>query len=258
MRTVDVSSKPLTLRTAKAYGRIRLKPQTVKAILEGKIPKGDVLQACKLAGITGAKKTHELLPFCHPLIFQHAQMELQVKEDLIEVYSFVKGIERTGYEMEALTAVMASLLTIYDMCKGLDDSMIIEEVKLLEKSGGKSQWEKMLKGKSVLVLVQREFFDLIANYLKNLDPERLITTDEGQVCHLLISTYEVSLKEEFYALNTVVNQTLFSLLPSRVRKGALLGKDEKGRTVIWLEPSKEVISAFFENFSHLLGAWVDE
>lgn len=257
MRTVDVSSKPLTLRTARAYGRIRLKPQTLKAILEGRVPKGDVLQASRLAGIMGAKNTSQLLPFCHPLGFQHVEVDLQVREDGIEAFSFVKGIERTGYEMEALTAVSVALLTIYDMCKGLDDGMSIEEIKLLEKSGGKSQWGKTLKGKRVLVQAEGELLELITNHLQKLQPDQILT-QKSQNYQLLISTEELRLKEEFYALNTAINQTLFSLFPSSVRKGVIIGKNQDGKTCVYIEPSKEVVLAFFENFGHLLGTWVDE
>lgn len=256
MRTVDVSSKPITLRTAKAYGRIRLNPQTIKAILEGKVPKGNVLEASKLAGIMSVKRTSELLPFCHPLTFQHAQVDINIKEDTIEAFSYVKGIERTGYEMEALTSVAVCLLTIYDMCKGMDQSMVIEEIKLIEKTGGKSQWAKDLSGKKILVLAEEELSDLIAGYLEKLHP-LAISTQEAERYHMVISTQDIPIAEEFYGLEIIVNQTLFSLLPTYLRKGVRIGKDPLGRVVIHIEPSEHIISAFFENFSQLLGTWAD-
>ncbi|NPB08242.1 MAG: cyclic pyranopterin monophosphate synthase MoaC, partial [Aquificae bacterium] len=140
MRTVDVSGKPETLREAVAYGRIRLSPETVKLIREGRIPKGNLPEATKMAGLMGAKRTWELLPFCHPIPLDHVSLEVSLGEDYLEVRAFVRGIARTGYEMEALTAVSTALLNVYDMCKALDEGMVIEEIKLLEKRGGKSDW----------------------------------------------------------------------------------------------------------------------
>lgn len=256
MRTVDVSSKPQTLRTTKAYGRIRLNPKTVKAILEGKVPKGNVLEASKLAGITSVKKTSELLPFCHPLTFQHAQVDINIKEDTIEAFSYVKGTERTGYEMEALTSVAVCLLTIYDMCKGMDQSMVIEEIKLIEKTGGKSQWAKDLSDKKLLVIAEGEILQLLLTHLEKLKPS-FIGTQEADGYHMVISTQDIPIEEEFYGLEAVINQTLFSLLPTYLRKGVRIGKDPLRRVVIHIEPSEHIVSAFFENFSQLLGTWAD-
>jgi molybdenum cofactor biosynthesis protein MoaC len=152
MRTVDVSGKFETLREAKAYGRIRISKECLEKIKNKELPKGDCLEASKLAGIYGAKATPNLLPFCHPVGFDHVEMEVRLSEGCIEVFSTVRGIARTGYEMEALTAVSVALLNIYDMCKNFDKSMVIEEIKLLDKKGGKSQHFEDLQGIKAAVI----------------------------------------------------------------------------------------------------------
>lgn len=152
MKTVDVSHKLQTLREATAYGRIRLSEECIEKIRNKELPKGDCVEATKVAGLFGAKKTPELLPFCHPIGFDHAEVELKIGENFIEVYATVRGIARTGYEMEALTAVSVALLNIYDMCKGFDKNMVIEEIKLLSKKGGKSDYGETLEGIKVAVI----------------------------------------------------------------------------------------------------------
>lgn len=248
MRTVDVSLKPITLRLARAYGRISLKKETVKRIREGTVPKGDVLSACKVAGLMAVKRTGELLPFCHPIPLEHAELDVKLGEDHLEVFSLVLGTSKTGYEMEALTAVSVALLTVYDMCKGLDDSMVIEEVKLLEKSGGKSQWGKPLKGKKVLINSE-EFRELIKEYVLKLEGDVV----EGGDFDLLISTQREDM-EEFFGLSAVVNSHLFSVLPTELEEGVRVGRRD-GYTVVQLQPSEKLIRAFFEGFGSLLGNW---
>jgi len=152
MKTVDVSHKLETLREATAYGRIRLSSECVKKIKNNLLPKGNCMEATKLAGIYGAKQTPYLLPFCHPVGFDHVEVSTTIGEDFVEVTAKVKGIARTGYEMEALTAVSVALLNIYDMCKNFDPSMVIEEIKLLSKKGGKSQYFEDLEGIKVAVI----------------------------------------------------------------------------------------------------------
>ena len=152
MRTVDVSSKFDTLRTARAKGRIKLSPETVKLIKEKGIPKGDVLSSTQIAGMYGAKKTAELIPFCHPIPIDHIQVTTSVGEDYIEVEAEVRGIWRTGYEVEAVMAVSIALVNIYDMCKAYDKNMVIEDIKLVSKSGGKSDWADDLKGIKAAVI----------------------------------------------------------------------------------------------------------
>jgi len=152
MKTVDITTKFDNLRTAKAKGRIKLSPETVQKILNGEIPKGDVLAAAKLAGIMGAKKTSELMPFCHPIPIDHIEVKTRVGEDFIEVEAEVRGIWRTGYEVEAMNACLMALLNIFDMCKAFDSGMVIEGVHVIEKSGGKSDWAEDLKGLKAAVI----------------------------------------------------------------------------------------------------------
>ncbi len=247
MRTVDVSLKPVTLRLARSYGRISLKKETVKRILEGTVPKGDVLSACKVAGLMAVKRTGELLPFCHPIPLEHAELDVKVSEDHLEVFALVLGTSKTGYEMEALTAVSVALLTVYDMCKGLDDSMVIEEIKLLEKSGGKSQWGKPLESKKILV--RGEFKELIKDYVSRLEGEVV----EEEDYQLLISTQREDM-QEFFGLSAVINNHLFSMLPTELREGVRVGRRD-GYTVVQLQPSEKLIRAFFEGFGGLLGNW---
>jgi cyclic pyranopterin phosphate synthase len=137
---VDVGSKASTHRIAIAEGQISMKAETLTLIAEGKHKKGDVLGIARVAGIMAAKKTAELIPLCHPISLTHVEIKLEIRESKNHVYCQVKTetIEQTGVEMEALTAVQVSLLTIYDMCKAVDRGMCISGVQLLEKSGGKS------------------------------------------------------------------------------------------------------------------------
>lgn len=137
---VDVGDKPATHRIAIAEGRITMKPETLSLILEGGHKKGDVLGIARIAGIMAAKKTSDLIPLCHPLALSHISIDLLPDTQSRSVISRarVETVDQTGVEMEALTAVQISLLTIYDMCKAVDRSMIIGEIRLLEKSGGKS------------------------------------------------------------------------------------------------------------------------
>lgn len=137
---VDVSPKAETLRIATATGKIKVSPQVYEAISNGTAKKGDVLGVARLAGIMGAKKTSDLIPLCHPLNLTGVNVDfiLLPEECAVEVAATVKITGRTGVEMEALTAVSTSLLTIYDMCKALDKGMEITDIRLEEKSGGKS------------------------------------------------------------------------------------------------------------------------
>ena len=140
---VDVSSKEITERIAVASCDVHVNPATMALVLEGGIKKGDVLSVARLAGILGAKKTPELIPLCHPLALTSAELSLRCDEKLgiIKITSKCKINARTGVEMEALTAVSIAALTIYDMCKAVDKGIIINNIRLLEKTGGKSgQW----------------------------------------------------------------------------------------------------------------------
>jgi len=142
---VDVSEKSITSRTAIASGTITMQQATLDLILQGTAKKGDVLGVARLAGIMGAKKTPDLIPLCHPLALSKVDIELAPLTDAIGIScrATVKTSGQTGVEMEALTAVQVTLLTIYDMCKAVDRGMVMGEVQLLEKMGGKSgHWTK--------------------------------------------------------------------------------------------------------------------
>jgi cyclic pyranopterin phosphate synthase len=137
-RMVDVGGKAQTARSATATGRIRMSPEALGAVRDGSGPKGDVLAAARIAGIMAAKKTGELIPLCHPLALDAVAVEFAFEDDAVRVTARASLSGRTGVEMEALTAASLALLTIYDMAKALDKGMVIEGVRLLEKTGGKS------------------------------------------------------------------------------------------------------------------------
>lgn len=137
---VDVGAKPITHRLAKAEGRILMQQETLRKVMEGRHKKGDVLAVARIAGIMAAKKTAELIPLCHPLPLTRVEVSLEPRQDepAVHCLASVETDAKTGVEMEALTAVQIALLTIYDMCKSADRGMTITDVRLLEKSGGKS------------------------------------------------------------------------------------------------------------------------
>ena len=138
-RMVDVSAKAETARTATARGAVAMQPQTLEMIVEGRAKKGDVLGVARLAGIMAAKKTPDLIPLCHPLMLSKVEVSLApTPPDRVEIEATVRLTGQTGVEMEALTAVSAAALTVYDMCKAVDRGMRIEEIRLTHKDGGKS------------------------------------------------------------------------------------------------------------------------
>jgi cyclic pyranopterin monophosphate synthase len=137
-RMVDVSLKPETHRLARASGRVRMSEVTRTLVREKALPKGDVLTVAKVAGILAAKQCGHLIPMCHPLPLTDVQVELTLSELGVEIQASASCVGRTGVEMEALTAVTVAALTVYDMCKSADKALVIEEVKLVEKRGGKS------------------------------------------------------------------------------------------------------------------------
>lgn len=139
-RMVDVSGKEETARTAVARGRVRLAPTTAARIRDGGVEKGDVLAVARLAGITGAKRTSDIVPLCHPLALTAVEVDVRLDEAScsVEIEARARCHGRTGVEMEALTAVTAAALTVYDMCKAVDRGMVISDVRLVEKSGGRS------------------------------------------------------------------------------------------------------------------------
>ncbi len=142
---VDVGAKSSTTREGIAEGRIYMEPETLKKIMEGSHKKGDVLGIARVAGIMGAKKTPDLIPLCHPIMITSVDLVLTPEPENNAVYcrATVRCNGQTGVEMETLTAVQVALLTIYDMCKAVDRGMVISEIGLLEKSGGKSgHWRR--------------------------------------------------------------------------------------------------------------------
>ena len=141
-RMVDVGGKPATPRIAVASGRIRMSAEALAAIREGDVPKGDVLAAARIAGIMAAKKTADLIPLCHPLSLDAVTVDFAFEEGAVRATATASLTGRTGVEMEAMTATSIALLTIYDMAKALDKGMVIEDVRLIEKRGGKSgDWQ---------------------------------------------------------------------------------------------------------------------
>lgn len=145
-RMVDVSPKPETHRVAVASAQVLMKPATAKLIAKGEMSKGDVLAVARVAGIQGLKRTSDLIPLCHPLRIAGVDLALQVftrSPARVEIRAEVAAVDRTGVEMEALTAVSVAALTVYDMCKAVDRGMRIAEVQLEEKLGGKSgHWKR--------------------------------------------------------------------------------------------------------------------
>ena len=135
---VDVSAKPKVRRSARAVGRIYLAAGTIRSIRENLIEKGDVLAAARIAGIAAAKRTAELIPLCHNIAVDWVDVQFEIQQDCIQITATAVCTDKTGIEMEALTAVSVAALTIYDMCKAVDRGMTISEIRLVEKTGGKS------------------------------------------------------------------------------------------------------------------------
>jgi cyclic pyranopterin monophosphate synthase len=137
-RMVDVTPKEASYRRAVARGRVNMAPETASLVARGAITKGDVLAVARVAGIQAAKQTSDLIPLCHPLLVGSVLVNFRIEDDFIEVETQVETVDRTGVEMEALTACSVACLTIYDMCKSADRSLTISDVALWEKTGGKS------------------------------------------------------------------------------------------------------------------------
>lgn len=146
---VDVTEKAVTARVATAESCVRMRPETLKAIAEGDMPKGDVLAVARIAGIQAAKRCADLIPLCHPLPLSSVKVELTAEPDLpgVRIEATCKVTGQTGVEMEALTAASVAALTLYDMCKAIDRGMVIESTRLLQKSGGASgEWQREYHG----------------------------------------------------------------------------------------------------------------
>ena len=141
---VDVSQKPDTARRAVAAGLVRMQPDTLARITSGRIEKGDALAVARIAGIQGAKRTSDLVPLCHPIRLDHVGITIEpAGDDAMEIRAEARAVDRTGVEMEAMAAVAAAALTLYDMIKGVDRSASVESIRLLTKEGGKSgRWAR--------------------------------------------------------------------------------------------------------------------
>ncbi|MBO0512213.1 cyclic pyranopterin monophosphate synthase MoaC [Streptomyces beijiangensis] len=137
-RMVDVSAKDVTARTARATGRVLVSPRVVELLRGEGVPKGDALATARIAGIMGAKRTPDLIPLCHPLAVSGVTLDLRVTDEAVEIAATVKTTDRTGVEMEALTAVSVAALTVVDMIKAVDKSAVITDIRVEEKTGGKS------------------------------------------------------------------------------------------------------------------------
>ena len=138
-RMVDVGEKDVTRREARAFACVHMQPETLRALLGGALKKGDALAAARIAGVMAAKRTFELIPLCHNIPIESAKVEFDHNgADRLFIYAELRCSAKTGIEMEALTAVSVAALTVYDMCKAIDRGMAVEEIRMLEKSGGKS------------------------------------------------------------------------------------------------------------------------
>ncbi|WP_327268627.1 cyclic pyranopterin monophosphate synthase MoaC [Streptomyces sp. NBC_01218] len=142
-RMVDVSAKDVTARIARASGRVLVSPRVIELLRGGGVPKGDALATARIAGIMGAKRTPDLIPLCHPLAVSGVEVDLSVADDAVEISARVRTTDRTGVEMEALTAVSVAALTVIDMVKAVDKAAVITDVRVEAKSGGTSgDWER--------------------------------------------------------------------------------------------------------------------
>lgn len=137
-KMVEVTDKADTVREAVARGFVRVSSEVLELIRTGQLKKGDPLEVAKIAGIMGAKKTHELIPLCHPLMLTNIEVHLELRDEGVQIESRVVSVGKTGVEMEALTAVSAAALAVYDMCKAVDKEMVIGDIFLVKKTGGKS------------------------------------------------------------------------------------------------------------------------
>jgi cyclic pyranopterin phosphate synthase len=137
-RMVDVTPKEATHRRAVARGRIHMQPETTSLVARGAITKGDVLAVARVSGIQAAKRTADLIPLCHPLLVGSVLVNFHIEDTYIEIEAQVETVDRTGVEMEALTACSVAALTVYDMCKSADRSMVVGDIALWEKTGGRS------------------------------------------------------------------------------------------------------------------------
>lgn len=198
VRMVDVSDKMTSFRQATAVGKISLNEQTINSIGRDEIPKGNVFITARLGGIQAAKKTSDLIPLCHNLPLSHIQVDFSIYDTSIKITSTVSAQNVTGVEMEALTAVSAAALTIYDMCKSVDKNMVIGEIKLVEKTGGKSSFQTDFRPKTSIIVLS----DSIAKGLKN-DRSGLFLKESFENSGCEISDYLIIPDDEDKLIQTV-------------------------------------------------------
>jgi len=196
----DVGHKPETYRIAKAQAILKVKPETISLIKEGKTPKGDIFETAKVSGTLAAKKTPDLLPYCHPLPLDNVTIHVSLHQNTVEITAETETVWKTGVEMESLTAVSIAALSIYDMLKPIDDSLVIQSIKLLSKKGGKSDFQQKFEKKlSAAILVTSDSISsgaksdqsgkIIAERLEKLDIDvaviKIIPDDVNQIESIL-------------------------------------------------------------------------
>ncbi len=266
MKVINVGGKFRTKRKAKAVGKIRLREETVKRISEGKIEKGDVINASKIAGILGAKRTAELLPFCHPVSIDHIRIDVNTYKDYVEVIAEVEGIERTGYEMEALNAVTTALLNIYDMCKNIDDSMIIEDIRLVEKSGGKGDITGDLKGIKIYTIGLGD--DHYIKLFHSLQPEGVedikkeefsrVSNEKALFVALFDSVPPDFMEARIEGIEVLISEHLFENLGIKGLLSPVVGFTKAGIGLILMSRDKEYISKVINNILPLIAKFFKE
>lgn len=178
-KMVTVTDKNDTERVAKASGFISMQPNTIEAIRAGKMKKGDVIGVAQVAGIMGAKRTSDLIPMCHPLMLTGVDLHFEIKPKGVAIEAVVKTVGKTGVEMEALQAVSTAALTLYDMCKAIDKEMVISDIKLLEKIGGKSGHYRRQEMGEVVGTVKAINISEKKGVIKTPIPEGFFKEDHG-------------------------------------------------------------------------------
>ena len=213
----DVGAKPDSYRTARALAVLNIKSNTAVLIRRGKSPKGNIVEAAKIAATSGAKKTSDLIPYCHPIPIDHIEVQVSIKSKAIEIDVKVKSIWKTGVEMEALTGACIGALTIYDMLKPIDDSLLISSVRLVEKSGGMGGFaiERGNKIRAGVIVVSDSVAagkrvdksgKFIVKFLRdrNIDVvEYKVVADDSSVIEKLLMKYS-----DIFSLNLIVVQQL--------------------------------------------------
>ena len=259
MKIVDVSGKFKTRRVTTAVGYIKLSPKTLNLIRENKIPKGNVIEASKLSALYGVKNAQFLLPFCHSLNIDNVEVSVDIKQDGIEVKVSVMGIERTGYEMEALTGVSIALLNIYDMCKGIDNSMIIEDIRLIKKSGGKSDYASEGEEIDIYILSEKRF-GVNNNNIKFVSPQEYRNYKEKK--SIFITFYdevpENFIEARIEGLESVIAGYMFEQLGIKGCLSPIIGFTKKGIGIVMLSSEEDYVRLIIENVLPLVVMVVKE